>query len=122
MTVVEISNENGEVGKHFMFSAEEFTKMVGYDKWYGQKFIIVQSGSQSWDGKVEVWKEGNTSVGKKHVSPADGDWKVNDTIELKGCSNPGKIISFHYQIISYFLFDLKVRNKSSSYSMMNMKI
>jgi len=88
VTVVEISNENGDVGKYFMFSAEEFTKMVGYDKWYGQKFIIVQSGSQSWDGKVEVWKDGNTSVGKKYDAAADGDWKVNDTIKLKGCNNP----------------------------------
>ena len=88
-----------------MFLAEEFTKMVGYDNWQGQQFAIVQSGSQSWDGMVEVWKEVNTSVGKKWGSvPADGDWKVNDTIELYGCSNPGKIISFHYQIISYSYF------------------
>merc|ERR1711942_40020 len=78
VTVVDISNEDGDVGKHFMFSAEEFTKMVGYDKWLGQKFMIVQSGSQSWDGIVEVWKEGNTSAGKKFDRPADGDWKVND--------------------------------------------
>merc|ERR1712055_753101 len=62
--------------------------MVGYDNWQGQQFAIVQSGSQSWDGMVEVWKEVNTSVGKKYSVSADGDWKVNDTIELFGCSNP----------------------------------
>jgi len=97
VTVVESPNVNGTVGKYFMFLAEEFTKMVGYDNWQGQQFVIVQSGSQSWDGRVEVWKEGNTSVGKKDSVSADGDWKVNDTIELKGCSNtdnPCKDVSF----------------------------
>jgi len=88
VTVADIFNQDGDVGKLFMFSAEEFTKMVGYDKWLGQKFSVVQSGSRSWKGTVEVWKEGNTSVGKKSKLPADSDWKVNDTIELSGCRNP----------------------------------
>lgn len=84
-----------------MFSAEEFTKMVGYDDWLGQKFIIVQSGSQSL-AVVVVWKDGNTFVGEKFPVAIAGDWKVNDTFQLNGCSNPGKDFSFQYQIISYF--------------------
>ena len=38
MTVEESPNVNGDVGKYFMFSAEEFTKMVGYDNWPGPDF------------------------------------------------------------------------------------
>jgi len=86
---VGISNENGEVGKRFIFSAEEFTKMVGYDDWLGQKFDIVLSGSQSLV-IVVVWKDGNTFVGEKsgYKAASAGDWKVNDTFQLNGCSNP----------------------------------
>jgi len=89
VTVVEISNENGDVGKYFMSSAEEFSKMVG-DIW-DVHYTIVQSGSRSWEGRIDVSKVKDTAFGKKSFgSAAAGDWKVNDTITLKSCSNPDK--------------------------------
>jgi len=91
VTVVEISNKTGEVGKYFMFPAEEFTRMTG-DNWDGYHYKIVQSGSQLWEGIVDVWKKKDTSAGEgiKRNRGAAGDWKVNDTITLKSCSNPDK--------------------------------
>ena len=103
MTVREISNQTGDVGKYFMFHGLDFTSMVG-ENWDGRNYEIVQNGSRSWEGRIDVWKKEDTSagMGKKSYGAAAGDWKVNDTIELKSCRNPGKIFSFHYQIISYY--------------------
>ena len=113
MTVLESLNRTGGVGKHFRFSAEEFSDMVGYDKWEFEEFEVVQSGSQSWEGTIQVRKDKNTSYGWKFYEASDGDWKVNDTITLKNCSNPGKIFSFRYQTITYFY--QKFRTNISSY-------
>merc|ERR1719430_737856 len=88
VTVLESLNLTGGVGKHFRFSAEEFSDMVGYDKWEFEEFEVVQSGSQSWEGTIQVRKDKNTSYGWKFYEASDGDWKVNDTITLKNCSNP----------------------------------
>ena len=57
--------------------------MVGYEKWSGQEFEIVQDGSHSWKGKVTVWNFGSGSHGRKSDKSANGDWKKNDTIKLE---------------------------------------
>ena len=95
---------NQDVGVNFEFSAEEFSKMVGFDDWHEHEFRVVQSGSLSWEGMVRVYqsKDFKSPTGRK--SFAAGGWKVNDTFTLKSCSNPGKISSFHYQVSSYFYF------------------
>ena len=105
MTVLETPVDNhGGVGGFFNFSAEEFSKMVGYEDWETKVIEIVQSGSNSWEGELAVVKLKNTSHGFKNERSAAGDWKVSDTISLKSCSNPGKTSSFHYQIYSYLKF------------------
>merc|ERR1712212_209136 len=90
VTVLETPVDNhGGVGGFFNFSAEEFSKMVGYEDWDMQVFEIVQSGSNSWEGEVAVSKHKNTSHGfKNDWVIMTGDWKVSDTISLKSCSNP----------------------------------
>ena len=99
MTVLDVRYDEFGDTKYFNFSAEEFSNMVGFDDWHNDEFRIVQSGSHSWEGMINVhnWKDNPTPVGM-----SDSDWEVNDTITLKSCSNPGKISSFHYQLISYF--------------------
>ena len=65
VTVLGTSTVDGSDGEYFEFSAEELSNMVGYVDWHSNEFEIVQSGSQSWEGKVTFWKDGNTSFGKK---------------------------------------------------------
>jgi len=94
VTVLETPTRDGVVGNYFDFSAEEFSDMVGYEDWHDidYKAEIVQSGSNSWEGRIDVFKKKNTSVGEgtKSYTAAAGDWKVNDTITLKECSNPDR--------------------------------
>jgi len=91
VTVLETHvDDDGGVGKNFDFSAEEFSKMVGYDYWHTHEFEVVQSGSNSWEGEISVLKLENTGRGWKNEGSAAGDWKVSDTISLKKCSNPDK--------------------------------
>ena len=52
---------DGDLGTYFDFSAEEFSNMVGHEKWDGQQYVIVQSGSNSWEGVISVMKGGNTA-------------------------------------------------------------
>merc|ERR1711872_441207 len=58
--------------KRFDFSAEEFTKMVGFDGWPKHEFRIVQSGSHSWEGMIRVQN-------RKDGTPFGccGNWEVN---------------------------------------------
>ena len=95
MTVLDVWPRKFGDGEFFTFSAEEFSKMVGFDDWHNHEFRVVQSGSLSWEGMINVyhWKP---PTGVKSFSSSG--WKVNDTITLKSCSNPGKISSFHYQV------------------------
>ena len=90
MTVVE-STVNGNVGKFFIFSGDEFSKMVGNDDWNNHQFEIIQGGSHSWEGFIKVWKDDDTPRGTKLFGAADGDWEKSDIIILKSCSNPGKM-------------------------------
>ena len=66
MTVLDVDR------KFFEFSAEEFSKMVGFDDWKDDEynvFRIVQSGSHSWEGMVRsknsLNKKGNESINIK---------------------------------------------------------
>ena len=77
-------------GSHFFFLPEEFTKMVGTDRWRGKEFEVIQDGSKSWTGKVEVWSVATGAHGQKVDGYAEGDWRAGDTITLKACSEAGK--------------------------------
>merc|ERR1712136_658334 len=91
VTVLDVwSPKTTNTWQYFTFSAEEFSKMVGFDDWHNNEFRIVQSGSHSWEGMITVYKDGdwNTPTGIKHLNAGPDDWKVGDTITLKSCSNP----------------------------------
>ena len=89
----------GNTGKYFFFSIEEFSNMVGNEDWDGKEFEIAQGGLHSWKGKVKVWKRRLGSYGRKANGYADGDWRVGDTIILKECSKHGKI---HHICLGFF--------------------
>jgi len=76
---------------YFAFSAEEFTKMVGFDDWHNVEFRIVQSGSHSWEGVIRVYNRIDENPFKPFAFGGYGNWEVNDTITLKSCSNPDLI-------------------------------
>merc|ERR1712136_461416 len=84
VTVLNVWSPKASIAKYFEFSAEEFSKMVGFDDWNNGEFRIVQSGSHSWEGMVSVYnsKNDDTPFG------CCGPWEVNDTMTLKSCSNP----------------------------------
>jgi len=90
-TVTVLGTWDGDLGTHFVFSAEEFSNMVGYEEWDGQEYVIVQSGSNSWEGVVSVSKGGkSSSFTISGDESAAGELKVSDTISLKSCINPDK--------------------------------
>ena len=86
MDVVHTQHDSGDTGKYFYFDEEKFSKMVGYEDWDRDEFEIVQTGSNSWNGKVIVWKDASASHGRKSAGAADGDWQASDTISLQSCA------------------------------------
>ena len=94
---------NGDTGKYFFFSKEEFSNMVGYENWNGQEFEIDQQGSNSWKGKVIVWLDEKLGPhGQKSQGSKDGDWKKSDIIKLLICSQPGRIYCNRRNLLTIF--------------------
>ena len=86
MNVLHTQHSSGDTGKYFYFDEELFSKMVGYEDWDRNEFEIAQAGSNSWNGKVIVWKVTSASHGRKVAGAADGDWQASDTISLQSCA------------------------------------
>ena len=105
MDVVHTQHDSGDTGKYFYFDEEKFSKMVGYEDWDRDEFEIAQTGSNSWNGKVIVWKDASASHGRKSAGAADGDWQGSDTISLQSCAKglykPG-ILPIRVNCISCF--------------------
>ena len=94
---------NGDTGKYFFFSKEEFSNMVGYENWNGQEFEIDQQGSNSWKGKVIVWSDEKLGPhGRKSQGSKDGNWKKSDIIKLLKCSQPGRIYCNRRNLLTIF--------------------
>ena len=78
----------GDNGQYFYFSESEVEKMVGDQNWNGMTFEVMQVGSQSWTGKVILWKGADHSAAhgrRNDGTSAQGQWATGDTIKLKGC-------------------------------------
>ena len=67
--------------------------MVGDQNWNGMTFEVMQEGSQSWTGKVILWKGADHSAAhgrRNDGTSAPRQWATGDTIKLKGCQEiPG---------------------------------
>merc|ERR1712136_273948 len=83
VTVLDVLPTRDGDAEFFTFSAEEFSKMVGFDDWNEGEFRIVQSGSHSVEYMINVYnsKDENhpTSVGSSGILQV-GAVEVNDTI------------------------------------------
>ena len=89
----------GDTGKYFYFYEKDFNKIVGNGDWHGEKFQLIQEGSQSWSGQVIVWKcnskecseneVGVVGVGRRDSGSNSGQWAPRDSFALKTCLDKG---------------------------------
>ena len=85
---------DGDNGAYFYFPEEDFNEMVGNNDWNSKKFDVIQEGSQSWTGRVIVWKgtpSNSGAHGRRDNGSKAGQWVAGDTIELKSCVKEGKL-------------------------------
>ena len=84
---------DGDNGAYFYFSEEDFNEMVGNEDWDNETFDVIQEGSQSWTGRVIVWKGkfwNSGAHGRRDSGSSSGQWAAGDTIELTSCVNAGR--------------------------------
>ena len=62
--------------------------MIGNDQWHDyDTFLIEQTGSRTWQGKVMFWRESDgESKGRRdpYITNGNGQWEAGDTIKLSG--------------------------------------
>ena len=103
----------GDTGKYFIFSKDDFSKMVGHENWNAKEIHITQEGSHMWSGKVTVWVGTSKyeSHGRKSEGAANGDWEKDDSIKLAGCK-PSRVYCIlvhvfnHYYLGIILLFEI----------------
>jgi len=80
--------DDGDNGKYFYFSEEEFKEMTGEEIKSTKKFEVVQKGSRFWSGIVRVWPGTSSNQGahgRREDTAEEGQWSTGDTIQLKSC-------------------------------------
>ena len=65
--------------------------MIGTEDWNNEEFDVIQEGSQTWYGRVKVWKHGGAH-GRRASGSRSGQWAKDDTIKLTSCVNAGRCL------------------------------
>ena len=72
-------------GRFFWFLTKAWDKMVGSKLWDLQVFIIEQSGSMNWAGRVTAVRNATgDSYGRRDQGSDSGQWAADNTILYRG--------------------------------------